>query len=220
MNHTDPRHPTCHRHPGHTNHPAAANRHCHSPHTTPPIQHLRLHLRMSKFAALLGSHLFHLPLRPFVAPCLTPFLILFLTACQGHNASNLLYVHQSGLGVDASLGAQGAAKFSLGYDRETFALVPRIDEPAPIDPLNPHATPARRGEAMSLVSLVAVRADGLSDMHFGHAVATGEVAVDLANDTAALAHLRNAIDQLPNPKPAPTSNTNTTNKPDSSGGAK
>ena len=160
---------------------------------------------MSKLATSLVHHLVHprLPLHPFVAPCLSPFLLLFLPSCQSHNASDLLYVHQSGLGVDASLGAQGAAKFSLGYDRETFALVPRIDEPAPIDPLNPRAIPPRRGEAMSLVSLVAVRADGLTDMHFGHAVATGDVAVDLANDTAALANLRKAIDQLPNPAANP-----------------
>lgn len=145
-----------------------------------------------------------------------------LGACTNGHASHLVYVHQSNLGVDASVGAQGGAKLALGYDRETFALVPRVEEGrAPGVSVDRGASRANElGEAMSLVSLIAVRADGLSDMHFGHAVATGSVAVDVANDTAALARLRAAVDQLPGNRGSEAGTNAEVKKTNTNGGAK
>lgn len=142
-----------------------------------------------------------------------------LGACTNGQASHLVYVHQSNLGVDASVGAQGGAKLALGYDRETFALVPRVEEGRTPGVSGDRGT-SGLGEAMSLVSLIAVRADGLSDMHFGHAVATGSVAVDVANDTAALARLRAAVDQLPGNRAAEAGTEVDARKANTNGGAK
>lgn len=156
------------------------------------------------------------------AQCAALMSGMVLGACTNGQASHLVYVHQSNLGVDASIGAQGRAKLALGYDRETFALVPRVEEGRAQGVRGDRGASGanERGEAMSLVSLIAVRADGLSDMHFGHAVATGSVAVDVANDTAALARLRAAVDQLPGNRAAEAGTEAQAKKTNASGGAK
>jgi hypothetical protein len=97
-------------------------------------------------------------------------LIVLVTGCSN---SHLVYVHEAivGLSVTPANVESGTAKFSFGYDRETYALVPRTgpDE-----------------DAMSLTAVSRVYAEGVRKLQFGHVVATGKAAEAIATDPDAL----------------------------------
>ena len=99
-------------------------------------------------------------------------LVLFTLVCSCAN-SHMVYVHEAilGLSVTPANVESGTAKFSFGYDRETYALVPRTG-------LNE--------DAMSLSAVSRVYTKGLSKIQFGHVVATGNAAEAVAQDPDAL----------------------------------
>ncbi len=101
----------------------------------------------------------------------------FLSGCH---ATHLVYVHNASLGIDVSASAEGTGKMAFGYDRDTFALVPRKDDNANAD-------------AMSLAAVNCVYADGLNEVQFDHFVATGDAAKSVAKDPDGLQTIRKAI---------------------------
>lgn len=107
-------------------------------------------------------------------------LCILLGAC---NATHVVYVQDTVLGVDLGFSAEGAGKFALGYDRETFAIVPRF---TPEDGSGP-------AEAMSLASVSNVQVEGINRIVFNHFVTTGSAAVSAAQDPVALRMMRNAV---------------------------
>jgi hypothetical protein len=98
----------------------------------------------------------------------------------GCGATHLLYVHNTVLGVDVSASTQGTGHLTLGYDRDTYALVPRKKEGDVYD-------------AMTLTAVNCVFADGLEKVRFNHFIATGESAKQVAKDTEGLKKIREAI---------------------------
>jgi hypothetical protein len=91
--------------------------------------------------------------------------------CQQH----LVYVHDANLGI--AVGASpntGNVRMSLGYDRQTFAYVPRRGDGAAAD------------DAMSVTAVSRVSAKGLGEVKFGHVIATGTPAGKIADDTGKL----------------------------------
>ncbi len=115
---------------------------------------------------------------------MTRSLLLFglapalLAGCQ---ATHLLYVTDTVLGIDVAASAEGTGHLTFGYDRETFALVPRKEEAD------------GKFDAMSLAAVSCVYADGLQEVRFNHFVATGESAGFVAKDPVGYAQIRNAI---------------------------
>lgn len=109
-----------------------------------------------------------------VATCLAGTAAL--TGCR---PTHLAYVHNAVLGVD--LGAspnEGQVKLAVGYDRKTFAIVPRKGDDQ---------------DAMSVTAASRVHVQGLSTNEFSHIVATGAPAVRLAEEPQNLGTL---VDQL------------------------
>ncbi len=98
--------------------------------------------------------------------------ILLFLGLAGCNPTHLVYVHESNLGVVLAPGSgQGMVKFSIGVDRETYALVPQ----------KPNTPPGENGEAMSLASVSRIYVKGINDLKFGHLVATGDAADNVAS---------------------------------------
>lgn len=93
------------------------------------------------------------------------FLSLFLSVvgCSNH----LVYVHEADLGINISPvnPNSGTAKFSFGYDRDTYAIVPKRGDDK---------------DSMSLTAVSRVYSKGLQKVQFGHVVATGEAAKAIA----------------------------------------
>ena len=108
-------------------------------------------------------------------------VLLLLTAagCGG----NLAYVHNAAIGVDLTVSTEGTGRLNVGYDNETFAIVPRFD---PVGD-------GKHGDAMTLVSVSNVDIDGLEEVVFNHVVATGQAARDVAEDADGLRILRAAV---------------------------
>lgn len=107
-----------------------------------------------------------------------------LAGCQ-----HVVYVHDASLGVNVNLSTQsGTAKLSVGYDRETFAVVPRLSPDAATS-----GAEHTEAEAMSLVSVSNVEAVGLEELTFNHAIATGEAAVKASQNTETLKAMRQAV---------------------------
>lgn len=103
-----------------------------------------------------------------------------LAGCTSHN---LAYVHNGVLGVDLTAATDGTARIAIGYDNETFAIVPRFDE----------VGDGKHGEAMTLVSVSNVDVDNLDEIIFNHVIATGAAAVKVANDPQGLSLMRKAV---------------------------
>lgn len=118
--------------------------------------------------------------RPLLLFCLAPAL---LGGCQ---ATHLLYVSDTVLGIDVAASAEGTGHLIFGYDRDTFALVPRKEE-AQAEAQND------RFDAMSLAAVSCVYVDGLQEVRFNHFVATGDSAKYVAKDADGYAQIRNAI---------------------------
>ncbi|MDB5292745.1 MAG: hypothetical protein JWL69_3986 [Phycisphaerales bacterium] len=114
-------------------------------------------------------------------------LALFLLPLSG--CQHLLYVHDASLGINITAStSEGTGKLNLGYDSETFALVPRF---TPRDG-NGQQVKAK-SEAMSLVSVSNVDSTGLTEVTFNHVIMTGRAAKAAATDTSGLPLLRAAV---------------------------
>lgn len=144
-------------------------------------------------------------------------------SCQ---ASHLLYVHQATLGINVTPpGAEGTGSLVVGYDRETYSIVPRVTPPAV--PAALESQPATTGDgvavgtptapegpkepdAMSLVALSRMYFVGLGTIDISHVIATGEPAAQVATSEAYLREaaaqvFRGAIAGAPETKEAPSS---------------
>ncbi len=98
---------------------------------------------------------------------------LVLSACTG---SRLVYVHEQTVGLDLSITGEGTNKFNIGYDRETYALVPRV-------------TPTEAGEeaeAMTMTAISRSYIQGLSNIEIAHCIATGKPAIAIAKGASEL----------------------------------
>ncbi len=113
--------------------------------------------------------------RPLLLFGLAPAL---LGGCQ---ATHLLYVSDTVLGIDVAASAEGTGHLIFGYDRETFALVPRKEEDGD------------KSDAMSLAAVSCVYADGLQEVRFNHFVATGPSAEYVTKNEVGYATIREAI---------------------------
>lgn len=110
-------------------------------------------------------------------PVLFGIALFCLNGCQ---PTHLLYVHNASLGVEVSVGTEGTGRMVIGYDRDTFAIVPR-------------KTGEGAADAMSLAAVNCVYADGLNSVKFDHFVSTGEAAKAVARDAEGLEAIRTAI---------------------------
>ena len=89
------------------------------------------------------------------------FICLLLTGCQ---ATHLVYVHGTTVGLDIAASTEGTGRLVFGYDRDTFALIPRKKD---------------NEDAMSLAAVSCVYAKGLDDVQFNHFVSTGDAATSI-----------------------------------------
>ncbi len=91
-------------------------------------------------------------------------LFLSLTAC---NRNYLVYAQDSSLGVDLHAAPnEGDVRFVVGYDRTSFALVPKLEDGS---------------DAMSMAGLNRVYIKGIDEIQFSHAFATGDAAKSLVD---------------------------------------
>lgn len=95
----------------------------------------------------------------------------------GCPAKHLVYVHDTSIGIDVAASTEGTGRLMFGYDRDTFAIVPRKSD----------------GEAMTLVSFGCVYAKGLSDVNFNHFVSSGKAAKNIAKSEQGLKNINNAL---------------------------
>jgi len=120
--------------------------------------------------------------------CLIAGLLASVAAIAG-GCNHLAYVHSAVVGVDVTVAPDsGTTRLSIGYDRETFAIVPRY---TPQDE-NGNSLPAQ-AEAMSLVSVSNVDALGIQELIFNHVVVTGAAAKNIAKDPQGLKMMREAV---------------------------
>jgi hypothetical protein len=113
----------------------------------------------------------------------TMISLALLGVLSGCASNNLLYAHNAVLGIDVSVSPESTTRLTVGYDRETFAIVPRKGE---------------HKDAMSLVAVSCVYGRAMDEVRFNHMVATGSPAKRIArealNDNGAqLGEIRNAI---------------------------
>ncbi|OBP16236.1 hypothetical protein A5320_02135 [Rheinheimera sp. SA_1] len=108
------------------------------------------------------------------------YVLLFtiLSSVTSCSSKHLVYVQESSFGLNVSVGTEGVSKFSLGYDRDIFAIVPKKTDGQ---------------DAMSLLSVNKVVVKSLDDMSISEFVAGGAPAAKLAQDTEAVNKLRNKI---------------------------
>lgn len=105
-------------------------------------------------------------------------LVLGPQACA---PTHLAYVNEMNLGVDLSYSAEGSGHLVLGFDRNTFALVPQ------------KKADGKRDELMSLSAASRMSASGLDTVEFDHFIATGKAASEIATDPATLKKVRDEI---------------------------
>ena len=104
---------------------------------------------------------------------------LLLTGCE---ATHLVYVHESNLGVAVTpVSTQGTSKFSLGFDRETYALVPKKGKAE------------EETEAMSMAGVSRIKVKKITELKFGHVVATGTAAEQLAGNAEKLDQIQQKL---------------------------
>ncbi len=108
--------------------------------------------------------------------------LVLTSALAGCAASNhLVYVQEVSMGLNLAVGTEGTQKFSLGYDRDVYAIVPKKT--------NGEDT----NDVMSLVSVNKASISSLSEMTVSEFVASGEPATELAKKPAAIEQLRSKI---------------------------
>ena len=96
----------------------------------------------------------------------------------GCDATHLAYVHGTTLGMDVAVSTEGTGRLVFGYDRDTYAIVPRKGKGL---------------DAMTLTSLGCIYASGLDDVSFNHFVASGTAAINIAKSPVTLKQLNLAI---------------------------
>lgn len=105
------------------------------------------------------------------------FICLLLSGCM--NAKHLVYVHGATLGLDVAASTQaGTGRLVFGYDRDTFAIIPRKND---------------NEDAMSLAAVSCIYAKGLNDVQFRHFVSTGKTAINIAQDSETLGEITDII---------------------------
>lgn len=103
------------------------------------------------------------------------WISLLLCGCE---ATHLVYVHETSLGLDIAASTEGTGRMVFGYDRDTYSIVPRK---------------ADGKDAMSLASLGCIYAKGLDDVQFKHFVSSGTAAKNIAKDPDLLKQIKQAI---------------------------
>lgn len=111
---------------------------------------------------------------------------LALAILQGCNSTHVVYVHDATLGIAVQTAAEGTGKIVVGFDRETFGLVPTFDRPQ--DENNPAVR-----DAMTVTAISRVHMNGLDNVEFGHVVATGTAAEQLATSPETLKTLADRV---------------------------
>lgn len=107
------------------------------------------------------------------------FICLLLTGCM--NPKHLVYVHGTTMGLEVTASTETATgRLVFGYDRETFALIPRKKN-------------KQNSEAMSLAAISCIYAQGLEDVQFRHFVSTGKTAVNIAQHPDTIIDIRKSI---------------------------
>ena len=107
--------------------------------------------------------------------CLLPGLFIFFVSCT---SNHLVYVQEASLGLNIGLGTEGTQKFSLGYDRDVYAIVPKKGE---------------HQDAMSLLSINRAEIEAIDNITVSEFVAGGKPAEKLANQPDAVNKLRRKI---------------------------
>jgi len=102
-------------------------------------------------------------------------LLVFIVSCS---SNHLVYVQEASLGLSIGLGTEGTQKFSLGYDRDVYAIVPKKGETE---------------DAMSLLSINRAEISGMDNIQISEFVAGGEPAVKLSQESGAVNALRQKI---------------------------
>jgi len=103
-------------------------------------------------------------------------ICLLLTGCQ---ATHLAYVHTTTLGIEVTASTETTSgRMVFGYDRDTFALVPRKKD---------------NEDAMSLAAVSCIYARGLNEVQFRQFVSTGNTAIDIAQDRKTLEDIKSSI---------------------------
>jgi len=103
------------------------------------------------------------------------WISLLLCGCE---ATHLAYVHETNLGLDVAVSTEGTGRMVFGYDRDTYAIVPRKGKGL---------------DAMTLTSLGCIYASGLDEVSFNHFVASGKAAKNIAKSPDTLKQLNQAI---------------------------
>lgn len=105
------------------------------------------------------------------------FICLLLTGCM--NAKHLVYVHTATVGLEVAASTDAApGRMVFGYDRDTFALVPRKKD---------------NDDAMSLAAVSCIYANGLTDVRFRHFVASGKAAINLVKIPETLKEIKSGL---------------------------
>lgn len=108
--------------------------------------------------------------------------LLPLLAAAGGCNNHLSYVYNASFGVEVTPAVEGTSRIVFGYDAETYALVPKYKN-----------TKTNEEEAMTLVSLSNVEAEGLDEVIFNHFVATGAAGDKAVDDPEGLKMVRKAV---------------------------
>ena len=106
------------------------------------------------------------------------FICLLLSGCQ---ATHLVYVHGTTVGLDVSASTEGTGRLVFGYDRDTFALIPHKNDGG------------KEPDVMSLAAVSCVYAWGLDDVQFRHFVSTGTTAINMVKEPVTLGQIKDSI---------------------------
>jgi hypothetical protein len=82
------------------------------------------------------------------------------------------------LGMDVAVSTEGTGRLVFGYDRDTYAIVPRK---------------SAGKDAMTLTSVGCIYASGLDEVSFNHFVASGTAAINIAQSPSTLQQIHQAI---------------------------
>ncbi|GAW87786.1 conserved hypothetical protein [Bathymodiolus platifrons methanotrophic gill symbiont] len=93
-------------------------------------------------------------------------------------ATHLIYAHDTAVGIDVAVSTEGTGRIVLGYDRDTFAIVPRKGD---------------NEDAMTLTSFGCIYIDGLNEIKYNHFVSTGDAAKNIAKSPSGLKSINDAI---------------------------
>ncbi len=110
-------------------------------------------------------------------------MCLLLSGCQ---ATHLVYVHSTTVGLDVAASTEGTGRFVFGYDRDTYSIIPRKRNDSEIEKIE-------ESDAMSLAALSCIHAEGLDDVQFKHFVSTGVAAVKIVQQPEVLAQINQSI---------------------------